>query len=44
VGAQFITFGKLFSYVFNANMVAMVVLGTALVLTYTPLGALWRWV
>ncbi|MDR3192044.1 MAG: sodium/proline symporter [Treponema sp.] len=38
VGAQFITFGKLFSYVFNANMVAMVILGAALVLTYTLLG------
>jgi sodium/proline symporter len=38
VGAQFITFGKLFSYVFNANTVAMVILGAALVLTYTLLG------
>ena len=38
VGAQFITFGKLFSYVFNANMVAMVILGAALVLFYTLLG------
>jgi sodium/proline symporter len=38
VGAQFITFGKLFSYVFNTNMVAMVILGAALVLTYTLLG------
>ncbi|MDR1862878.1 MAG: sodium/proline symporter [Treponema sp.] len=38
VGAQFITFGKLFSYVFNANMLAMVVLGAVLVLFYTLLG------
>jgi sodium/proline symporter len=38
VGAQFITFGKLFGYIFNANMVAMVILGAALVLTYTLLG------
>jgi sodium/proline symporter len=38
VGAQFITFGKLFGYIFNANTVAMVILGAALVLTYTLLG------
>jgi sodium/proline symporter len=38
VGAQFITFGKLFSYVFNANMIAMVILGALLVLFYTLLG------
>jgi sodium/proline symporter len=38
VGAQFITFGKLFSYVFNANMIAMVILGAVLVLFYTLLG------
>jgi sodium/proline symporter len=38
VGAQFITFGKLFSYVFNANMAAMVILGAVLVLFYTLLG------
>jgi sodium/proline symporter len=38
VGAQFITFGKLFSYVFNANMISMVILGAALVLIYTLLG------
>jgi sodium/proline symporter len=38
VGAQFITFGKLFSYVFNANMVAMVILGAVLVMFYTLLG------
>lgn len=38
VGAQFITFGKLFGYVFNANMVAMVILGAVLVLFYTLLG------
>jgi sodium/proline symporter len=41
VGAQFITFGKLFSYIFNANMVAMVVLGALLVMLYTTLGGFW---
>ena len=41
VGAQFITFGKLFSYIFNANMVAMVILGAALVMLYTTLGGFW---
>jgi sodium/proline symporter len=38
VGAQFITFGKLFSYVFNANTTAMVILGASLVMLYTLLG------
>jgi sodium/proline symporter len=38
VGAQFITFGKVFSYIFSANMVPMVILGAALVLTYTLMG------
>jgi sodium/proline symporter len=38
VGAQFLTFGKLFGYIFNANMVAMVILGAALVMIYTLLG------
>jgi sodium/proline symporter len=38
VGAQFITFGKLFSYVFNTNFVAMVILGASLVMLYTLLG------
>jgi sodium/proline symporter len=38
VGAQFITFGKLFGYVFNTDMTAMVILGAALVLIYTLLG------
>ncbi|MDR2178629.1 MAG: sodium/proline symporter [Treponema sp.] len=38
VGAQFITFGKLFGYLFNANMAAMVILGAVLVLAYTLLG------
>ena len=38
VGAQFITFGKLFSYIFNANMAAMVILGASLVMLYTLLG------
>jgi sodium/proline symporter len=41
VGAQFITFGKLFSYVFNAPTIAMVILGAALVLVYTLLGGFW---
>jgi sodium/proline symporter len=41
VGAQFITFGKLFSYIFNANMVAMVILGAFLVMFYTLLGGFW---
>jgi sodium/proline symporter len=38
VGAQFITFGKLFSYIFSADMVAMVILGALLVMLYTLLG------
>jgi sodium/proline symporter len=38
VGAQFLTFGKLFGYVFNADMTAMVILGAALVMIYTLLG------
>jgi sodium/proline symporter len=41
VGAQFLTFGKLFSYIFNANMIAMVILGAALVMLYTLLGGFW---
>jgi sodium/proline symporter len=41
VGAQFITFGKLFSSLFGANMVAMVILGALLVLFYTMLGGFW---
>jgi sodium/proline symporter len=41
VGAQFITFGKLFSSLFGANMAAMVILGAALVLMYTLLGGFW---
>ena len=41
VGAQFITFGKLFSSIFNANMVAMVILGALLVMLYTSLGGFW---
>ena len=41
VGAQFITFGKLFGYIFNANMVAMVILGATLVMLYTTLGGFW---
>ncbi|MDR2245677.1 MAG: sodium/proline symporter [Treponema sp.] len=38
VGAQFLTFGKLFSYFFNADMVIMVILGAAIVMIYTLLG------
>jgi sodium/proline symporter len=40
VGAQFITFGKLFSYIFNADnyYMAMVILGAVLVMFYTLLG------
>ena len=41
IGAQFITFGKLFSYVFNAPFVSMVILGAAVVLFYTLLGGFW---
>jgi sodium/proline symporter len=41
VGAQLITFGKLFSYVFNAPMIAMVILGAVIVLFYTLLGGFW---
>jgi sodium/proline symporter len=41
VGAQFITFGKLFSYIFNADMTAMVILGATLVMLYTTLGGFW---
>jgi sodium/proline symporter len=39
-GAQFITFGKLFGYVFGAETLftAMVILGAALVMLYTLLG------
>jgi sodium/proline symporter len=40
VGAQFVTFGKLFGYVFGAEQyfTAMVILGAALVMLYTLLG------
>jgi sodium/proline symporter len=41
VAAQFITFGKLFGYIFDANMVAMIILGALLVLFYTLLGGFW---
>jgi sodium/proline symporter len=41
VGAQLITFGKLFSYIFNAPMVAMVILGAVIVLFYTLIGGFW---
>ncbi|ULQ60923.1 sodium/proline symporter PutP [Brucepastera parasyntrophica] len=40
VGAQFVTFGKLFSYVFNMHdyYVLMVILGALFVLAYTAIG------
>jgi len=38
VGAQFITFGKLFNYIFNINMTAMVIFGAFIVMFYTLLG------
>ena len=41
VGAQLITFGKLFSYTFGASMTAMVIVGAAVVLFYTLLGGMW---
>ncbi|GHV71071.1 sodium:proline symporter [Spirochaetia bacterium] len=41
VGAQFITFGKLFSNLFGANQVVMVILGAVLVMLYTLLGGFW---
>jgi sodium/proline symporter len=41
VGAQFITFGKLFSYTFGTNMVTMVIVGAVIVLFYTLLGGFW---
>ncbi|HCC37300.1 MAG TPA: sodium/proline symporter PutP [Treponema sp.] len=41
VGAQLITFGKLFGYVFNAPFISMVVLGAIVVLFYTLLGGFW---
>jgi sodium/proline symporter len=41
VGAQFITFGKLFSNLFGINMVVMVILGAAIVMAYTLLGGFW---
>ena len=41
VGAQLITFGKLFSYTFGADMTTMVILGAVIVLFYTLLGGFW---
>jgi len=38
--AQFITFGKLFNYLFGANMVAMIIVGAFIVVFYTLLGGL----
>ena len=41
VGAQFITFGRLFSYIFSIDMRYMIVLGATIVLLYTLLGGFW---
>ena len=41
VGAQFITFGKLFSYIFNTPMILMVIMGAFIVMFYTLLGGFW---
>jgi sodium/proline symporter len=41
VGAQFITFGKLFNNLFGINMTVMVILGAAVVMFYTLFGGFW---
>jgi len=41
VGAQLITFGKLFNSLFGVNMTGMVVVGTVIILFYTLLGGFW---
>jgi len=41
VGAQFITFGKLFNSLFGINMIVMVIVGAVIVLFYTLLGGFW---
>ena len=41
VGAQFITFGKLFNSLFGINMIVMVVVGAVIVMFYTLLGGFW---
>ena len=41
VGAQLITFGKLFSYTFGTDMTLMVILGAVIVLFYTLMGGFW---
>jgi len=41
VGAQFITFGKLFNYIFGINMITMVIIGAIIVMFYTLLGGFW---
>jgi sodium/proline symporter len=41
VGAQFITFGKLFSTIFGVSMISMVIVGAVIVLFYTLLGGFW---
>jgi sodium/proline symporter len=41
VGAQLITFGKLFNSLFGVNMIVMVIVGAVIVLFYTLLGGFW---
>ena len=41
VGAQFITFGKMFSYLFRMDMTVMVIISAAVVLFYTLFGGFW---
>jgi sodium/proline symporter len=41
VGAQFITFGKMFNNLFGVNMTVMVILSAAVVLFYTMFGGIW---
>jgi len=41
VSAQLITFGKLFNNIFGVNMIAMVIVGAAIILFYTMLGGFW---
>ncbi|MDR0476267.1 MAG: sodium/proline symporter PutP [Treponema sp.] len=41
VGAQLITFGKLFSYALGINMKGIVILGAVIVLFYTLMGGIW---
>ena len=41
VGAQFITFGKLFNHIFGVNVGTMVIIGAFIVMFYTLLGGFW---